>query len=48
MGMKNTIPLGSSGVPAVSLSYDISEGCNDGVCTFHVLSMGLSLALKVG
>ena len=48
MGMHNPMPLGSSGVIAVSSSSDISEGWADGVCPVHVISAGLSLALTVG
>ena len=48
MGMHNPMPLGSYGLPAVSSSSDILEGCTDGVCPVHVLPMGFSLALTVG
>ena len=48
MGIQNTMPLGSSGVLAVSLSYDISEVWTDGVCRVHVILMGFCLALIFG
>ena len=48
MGMHSPMPLGYSGVSAVSSSYDISGVWTDGLCTFHVMSMVLSLDLIVG
>ena len=48
MSMQSPMPLGSSGVLAVSSSSDISEVWNDGVYPVHVMSFVLNLALKVG
>ena len=47
MGMHSPMPLVSSGVSYVSSSSYISEGWTDGICTVHVLSMGLYLDLTV-
>ena len=48
MRMHISMPLGSSGVSAVSLSSDISESWTDGVCPVHVLKMVFLLDLTVG